>query len=216
MSHAASETETDFTNDTDADLLTMASWQATDGEAARKAWGEFYLRHFNFLGAVCMRYKKSIGIQGVEDLVNETFIRVFTHGAETFATSEDDPVQIRKQVRKWLRVIAHRQFLMNLRGRDDLAEQLFAEVEVSSRAPISQSEETRVLCEKARAVVETLSDRELDVLFARFWNYDITAKKKQTFDPDVLADLQVRWETTDANIRKILSRTLTKIREGIS
>lgn len=216
MSHAASKTETEFTNDTDADLLTMVSWQATDEEAARDAWGEFYDRHFKFLAAACLRaYANSIGEHGVEDLVNDTFVRVFTHGAETFATSESDPTQIRRQVRKWLRTIAHRLFLMGIRGRDDITEKLFAEIEVHNPSPTTFSSERKAQCTKVRDIVETLADRELDVLFARFWNYDKTAEK-QTFDPEVLADLQERWETTDANIRKILSRTLGKIKEGIS
>lgn len=217
MSHVAKMPVTDFSKDTDADLLTLISWRGENESAAREAWGEFYRRHFKFLSVVCLRaYGIQIGYAGVEDLVNDLFLQVFAHGADTFRTSESDREIIRKLIRSWLRTVAHNLFLMDRRGRKRRREAAFDEVDVGTpnRTAPTMSADRAANCARVREVIESLSERERDVLFARFWNYDITADK-QSFASDVLADLVETWKTTDANVRQILCRTLKKIEDRL-
>jgi RNA polymerase sigma factor (sigma-70 family) len=217
LPHAAKAPEADFSKETDADLLTMISWRPDDESAARDAWAEFYRRHFKFLSVVCLRaYSHQLGSAGVEDLVSDTFLQVYAHGAETFRTGETDQDTIRKLVRAWLRTIAHNLFLMERRGRKRRRETVFDEIDVGAPAPAPRMSPARAAdCEQVREVLDSLSERERDVLFARFWNYDMAAGK-QSFASAVLADLVDRWNTTDANIRQILSRALNKIKDRLS
>lgn len=206
-----------LTEESDADLLTMMSWRSEDECGARKAWGEFYCRHFKFLSFVCLRaYEKGIGRAGVEDLVNDTFVRVYLHAATTFQTDQTDIAIVRRIVRAWLRSISHNLFLMSRRAQSVVCETVCGELEllpVNSVLPLSSERE--VLCQQIREVIDELTERERDVLFARFWNYD-PGSGKQTFASEMLSDLIDRWQTTEENIRQILSRTLKKIKDRLS
>ncbi len=217
MSQAPEIQTTDFSKDTDADLLTMISWKQEDDDGAREAWGEFYRRHFTFLSFVCLKfYGRQLGDAGVEDLVNETFLHVFAKAAQGFRPGDDSDAQVnRRHVESWLRTVAHNVFLMDLRGRRRDPNTMLYDIDVAMPTAPTMSAEREEQCQRVREVIESLPERERDVLFARFWNYD-RAGGKQTFAPEVLADLIDRWETTDANIRKILSRTLKKIKERLS
>ena len=218
MSQAA-KTHTDFSNDTDADLLTIISWKGEDEYAAREALGELYRRNAPYLTAVCLRaYRRSIGDDAVHDLVSDTFLRVFRHAAAAFEPSDEtDAENIRKHVRAWLGTITYNLFLMKLRGATEQSTKLI-DGNKCGRIPNPVQFPSENLCkyDEIRNVIENeLTARERDVLYARLWNYDVNAEK-QMFDPDVLADLVEQWGTTNANIRQILSRTLRKIRDHLS
>jgi RNA polymerase sigma factor (sigma-70 family) len=216
LSKAARIQEPDFIKDTDADLLTLISWREEDEEGARRAWGEFYTRHFNFLSAVCLKsYGNRLGADGVQDLVNDTFLRVFTHGAHNFRTDQPEADYVRKLVRVWLCKIANSLFLMELRGRKRLPEVVFEESEHAAIefTPLSLERETQ--CERVRELLAQLPEREYDVLMARLSNYHRNEGKQQ-FDPEVLSDLAERWQVTKDNVRQILSRSLRKIKDQLS
>lgn len=216
MSQAARIQETDFSKDTDADLLTLISWREEDGEGARKAWGEFYTRHFDFLSAVCLKsYGVRLGSEDVKDLVNDTFLRVFTHGADSFRTDDADADNVRKLVRVWLCQIAKTLFLMRIRGRKRLPEVGFEESENASIEFTPLSPEREVQCERVRELLAQLPEREFDVLMARLSNYHRNAGKQQ-FDSELLTDLAERWQVTKDYVRQILSRTLRKIKDQLS
>src|SRR4051812_48318859 len=94
---------------TDEDLL--ASMSCVDDPAgAREAWGTFYNCHSKFLHGVCHRaYHYTLGNEGVQDLVVETFIRVFESGCHVFKPSGvGDSEANRLRVRAWLAQIAKR------------------------------------------------------------------------------------------------------------
>lgn len=214
--HAAKSQETDLRNESDADLLTMISWREDEEEAALAAWGEFYLRHFDFLTLICLKaYKRQIGEAGVQDLVSDTFLRVLTHGAVTFGTAETDPDKLRKLIRVWLSEIARNLFLMQLRGRNRLPEIAFDDTEHACEETAPLSEERQKQCEQLREILDGLNHRERDVLMARFSNYHRSGGKQQ-FDPDVLADLAENMQITKDAVRQILCRTLKKIKAQLS
>jgi DNA-directed RNA polymerase sigma subunit (sigma70/sigma32) len=70
-------------------------------------------------------------------------------------------------------------------------------------------------CDRLRAALAQLSEREYDILMARFSNYDMTGGK-QEFDPAVLADLCERWQVTKDYVRQIFSRTLRKLKAQLT
>ena len=216
LTQAAKTQETDLSNESDADLLTYISWRDEHEEAALAAWGEFYLRHFDLLTVICLKaYQPQIGEAGVEDLVNDAFLRVLTHGAATFKTSENDPDKIRKLVGVWLSKIAKNLFLMHLRGKKKMPEVTFEETEHECEETTPLSEERLKQCEQLRVVLDSLKERERDVLMARFSNYHRSGGKQQ-FDPEVLADLAEKLQITKDAVRQILCRTLKKIKEQLS
>ncbi len=209
--------KTAFDGETDADLLTMIGWRQEDETVAREAWAVLYNRHFKFLAAACLdAYRKQIGDAGVEDLVSDTFLQVYLHGAETFRTDESDPEIIRKLVRAWLCTVAHNLFLMARRGCQKRKDAAFADIELIAMDPRPElSTERAADCHRVREVIDSLTERERDVLFARFWNYDPDGGK-QSFSSEILADLVERWGTTEDNIRQILCRALKKVKDQLS
>ena len=216
MPQAAKPQELDLSDESDADLLTMVSWREDDEEAALAAWGEFYRRYFDLLTLICLKaYQRQIGEAGVEDLVNDTFLRVWTHGAATFRTAETDPGKLRKLIGVWLGEIARNLLLIQLRGRNRLPEIAFDETEHACEEATPLSEERRQQCEQLREALDGLSERERDVLMARFSNYHRSGGKQQ-FDPEVLADLAEKWQITKDSIRQVLCRTLKRIRSQLS
>lgn len=216
MPQAAKPQELDLSDESDADLLTMVSWREDEEEAALAAWGEFYRRYFDLLALICLKaYQRQIGEAAVEDLVNDTFLRVWTHGAATFRTAETDPGKLRKLIGVWLGEIARNLFLMQLRGRNRLPEIAFDETEHACEVAMPLSEERRQQCEQLREALDGLSERERDVLMARFSNYHRSGGKQQ-FDPEVLADLAEKWQITKDSIRQVLCRALKRIRSQLS
>ena len=212
----AKSQETDLTYESDADLLTMISWREKEEEAALVAWGEFYRRRFDLLTFICLRaYKRQIGEAGVEDLVNDTFLKVWTQGATSFQTTETDPEKLQKLIGVWLASIAKNLFLMRLRGRTRLTEIAFEETEHAYAEATPLSEERRQQCEHLRELLDGLNARERDVLMARFSNYHKSGGKQQ-FDPDVLADLAEKLQITKDAVRQILCRTLKKVKAQLS
>jgi RNA polymerase sigma factor (sigma-70 family) len=207
----AKSQKTAFSNETDADLLTMISWREDEEEVALAAWGEFYLRQFRALTYICLKaYQRQIGESGVEDLVSETFLRVWTHGAATFRTAETDPDKLRKLITIWLSEIAKSLFLMQLRGRSRMPLVTFDETEHACQEATPLSTERQKQCEQLREVLDGLNARERDVLMARFSNYHRSGGKQQ-FDPEVLTDLAEKLQITKDSVRQILCRTLKKI-----
>jgi len=216
LPQAAKTQETDLSNESDADLLTFISWRHDEEEAALAAWGEFYLRHFKLLTAICLKaYQPQIGEAGVEDLVNDTFLRVLTHGAATFKTSENNPDKLRKLIGVWLGRIANNLFLMQLRSQEKIPEVAFDETEHACEEATPLSEGRRRQCEQLRGVLDSLKERERDVLMARFSNYH-RSDRKQQFDPEVLADLAEKYQVTKDTVRQILCRTMKKVKEQLS
>jgi len=218
LSQAARTQETDLSNESDADLLTYISWRDDEEEedAARDAWGQFYLRHFKLVSAICLKaYKPQMGEAGVEDIVSDTFLRIWTHGAATFKTSETDPDKLRKLIGVWLGKIAQNLFLMQLRGQEKMPEVAFDETEHACEEATPLSEEREIQCEQLRGVLDSLKERERDVLMARLSNYHRSGGKQQ-FDPEVLADLAERYQITKDAVRQIYCRTMKKVKDQLS
>ncbi|MDA7978969.1 MAG: sigma-70 family RNA polymerase sigma factor [Pirellulales bacterium] len=216
MQEPAKVQETDFTEESDADLLTLISWREEDGEAARAAWREFYDRYFKLLAYICMkRFASQIGDQGVNDLVNDTSLRVFDGGTDTFKTDETDPEKLRHLIGAWLSQIALNIFRARLRGEKRLPLVQVEEFEFPIEESPPLSGERAEQCEQLKEVLEDLKPRERDILLARCANYH-RSKGKQQFESHVLERLAKDWRITKDNVRQIYSRTMRKVEEQLS
>ena len=216
MPEAAKVQESEFVKESDADLLTLISWRAEDDEGARGAWRELYHRYFKLLGQICMtRFGSQLGEQGVEDLVNDTLLRVYDGGADSFKTIENDPVKLRHHIGAWMSQIALNIFRMRLRGDGRLPMVQVEEFEFPVEEPTPLSEERAEQCEQIRDILDKLQPRERDILLARFSNYH-RSKGKQQFEPDVLERLSEEWGITKDYVRQIFHRTMRKAKEQLS
>jgi RNA polymerase sigma factor (sigma-70 family) len=215
--------ETDCSQESDVDLLTLISWRKEDNDGARRAFGEFYSRYFKLLTCICMRkYRKQIGDHEIEDLVNTTFLRVFESAATKFKTSETDFTKLRHHIGAWLGKIAHNLFRMQLRGKNlsvVLFENDFDPPTTDFDPTLTEEDEISpeyvALCKRLQKVLDALTDQERDILLTRFENYHGSGGKEQ-FRSDDLERLANDWELTKDHVRQIYHRTFQKVKKQLS
>jgi len=199
----------------DDDLLALIG-RGEHPQLACAAWAEFYLRHVGFLHGVCSRaYTRSLGREEVEDLVAETFRRVFSNGAATYKPAGlDDPESRLRRIQAWLTTIAERLACDMLRGRRrrpgmQLEQEEWQDVPENAVEPVSET--TAEVC---RVMQSILTEREQDVLRTTYHWYDPT-REHQKLPEAVLSDLAQRWDTTPDNIRQIRSRALKRLKDAL-
>jgi RNA polymerase sigma factor (sigma-70 family) len=159
-----------------------------------------------------MRYRITIGDLGVEDLVQETFVRVFKK-AHTYKALEAGQEHGRARVRTWLGIVANRLFLSSLRGQPliDFADAPYDSVEADPPATESVNAESEYM-PVLRDGLRTLSAREREVLVASYaWYESGTGFKRMPSEE--LATLCARFQTTAVNVRQIRSRALEKLKK---
>jgi len=220
----------DCNSESDADLLTLISWREEDENEARRALGEFYNRHFKLLAWGCMKkYGRQIGEQGVEDLVNDTFMKVFKTAASKFKTDEKDPKKLQHLIGAWLGGIAYNLFIERLQKRKRLPEfQVEDDFDPHDEdgfipedidfVPLDENPmppERIEQYKRLRPVLDGLIDRERIILLTRFKNYHFSDGKQQ-FHPDDLERLTNDLELTKDHVRQIFNRTLQKVKKQLS
>lgn len=204
-----------FDGDTDADLLAYIAMREEDEPAARAAGEEFSRRHRAWLERAVRRSRlyRLLGEGLVEDLVQETFIRVWER-AETFEAPVADEEGGRRAVRAWLGQIANREAASVLRSTDVLvhAEPL-PEVEVPRDETPGAPDNT--LAQIAREELDRLPDREKDVILETLLYYK-AGEAHQRLPNAVSQSLADRWSTTTENIRQVRSRTFGRLKDAIT
>jgi RNA polymerase sigma factor (sigma-70 family) len=210
-------TRTRFANDSDEDLIFYISLQGEDPTVAEEAWEEFFFRHWEYLIGVCGRFRLTLGDLGVEDLAQETLIRVYKK-AHTYKPLETGAAHSRARVRAWLGQIANRLFLSSLRVSPpiDFADEPFAGVAEKVTPENTDNEpnqSSRLLL--IREALRTLTEREREVLLASYAWYEPGVGCKR-MPSDELAALTERFQTTAANIRQIRSRAFGKLEQYIA
>jgi len=209
---AKQKSRTTFSSDSDEDLIFYMSLEGEDRASAEEAWKEFYFRHQGYLLAVCQRFQGTLGDLGIQDLVQDTFVRVFKK-AHTFKPLGTGSDRARARVRAWLGRIANRLFLSSLRGQpeieftDDPYESIADEPAPVANEPESDESEHRPLLREA---LRTLTEREREVLIASYAWYE-PGDGCNRMPSDELSALCSRFQTTAANIRQIRSRAFGKL-----
>lgn len=213
----ARDVAADMAGETDGDLLVYMAMADDDPACARAAWEAFYLRHVEYLYAVCLRAYGPIlgGEAGAADLVAETFKRAYEHAATFDSGGRVAPEQQRLRTRAWLGRIAQRLAMDALRGRGgpktrtieaDQWQQIAAE---PALGPAEQDDDRISL---VRQAIASLSDKEQTVIRVTFQWYR-PGEANQRLPNDVCEDLAATLGTTSENLRQIRRRALKKIEE---
>jgi len=204
-----------FDGDTDADLLAYVAMREEDVPAARAAMEEFSRRHRSWLERAVRRSNlyRLLGEGRVEDVVQETFIRVWER-SQTFIPPVTDEEGGRRAVRAWLGRIANRATASMLRSFDALsrADPLPELVEARDEAvDTPDSSALRV----AREELDRLPDREKDVILETLLYYK-AGEQHQRLPNAASQALAERWSTTTENIRQVRSRTFAGLKDAIA
>lgn len=201
-----------FDDDPDYDLMVFMAMREADPAGAKGAFGAFWRRHQPFLLQEGARYAQRLGgIEGVGDLVQDTFLRAWEK-AHTFRPGSQDlpPAKQSIHARRWLLRIMKNLFLDALRAPGQLLGPL-TELEPEAPAesePADLTEEQRIL----REVIQELTEPEQTILFKTVECFD-HASGKPVISPDELRHLASKIGTTIVNIRQIRRRTYQVVRE---
>ena len=203
----------ELAGESDADLLVYMAMASDEPQPARAAWEVFYLRHVEYLYAVCLRAYGPLlgGPAGASDLVADTFRRVYEKAHKFDPGGIDDSERVRLRVRAWLGRIAQRLALSALRSRGRVPTRRLDQdqwQQVSQRGP--RAEPDPEVAKRVRWALESLSEREQMVLRVTFQWYQAD-REHQRLPNDVAADLAEALQTTPENLRQIRRRALRKV-----
>jgi RNA polymerase sigma factor (sigma-70 family) len=194
------------------------SLQAEDPATAEEAWEEFFRRHWQYVVGVCRRFRGTLGDPGVEDLAQETLIRVFKKAYTFQPLANGDASRARARIRAWMGQIANRLFLSTLRRTPavDFVDEPFSTA-AATAAQEDPPPETEVSPRRQllREALRTLSEREREVLLASYACYEPGAGCPR-MPSDELAGLAERFQTTAVNIRQIRNRAFDKLQQYIA
>ncbi len=195
--------------------------QKVEFEAARNAWGCFYVRHHASLLLVCTYdYRCVIGRDGVGDLVQNAFLRAFD-GATTFdhAVACEAVVQKRK-VRKWLARIAENLVRDRYRGQPDVRlldddedlETLGGPTDESaSQIQVPESKRLKLL----KSGFALLSEVEQTVLRATMFWWQ-AGQEHQRMPHAAMEELSKQIGKSPANVRQIRLRSIEKLEKYVN
>jgi RNA polymerase sigma factor (sigma-70 family) len=194
----------------------MAGAEA-EPSCARAAWEAFYLRHVDYLHAVCLRAYGALlgGEAGAADLAADTFRRAYEKAGTFDPGGIADPDRLRLRTRAWLGRIAQRLAMEVLRARARLPaaleeqewQQIAREPAAGDRQAPGPGAERIALVRRA---IESLSEREQIVIRVTFqWAEPGAAHPR--LPNRASAELAEAIGTTPENLRQIRRRARRKI-----
>ena len=211
------DTASRFQNDGDGELLRLI---ASQPDSACEAQEEFYQRHVRYMYGVSRRaFSDLLGPDKIEDVVQDTFVRVFTK-AGTFSFDESmDLSGQRRAVRAWMGKIMDNIVMDYFRGQPEIHfvdEETLDSYDVARAAQQGEPREGDGSVSRSQELLEdafdTLTEDEKHVLrVTAFWYKP--GQKQQKLPQKVMAELTESLHTNATNVRKIRSRGVAKIRE---
>lgn len=201
----------------DAELLRRIALGDEQPVLARDAQTQFYERHVRYLYGVLKRQRASIyelAHMSAEDLVQETFRRVFEKANTYTCEPTLDEVRAERRTRAWLGRIAQRLLLDALENNREVSATPYVESLCASTddgVPPSSSPTLRLV----REGLASLSEREQDVLTITA-SYQRVGEVHQRLPNQVAQELAARWCINSDNVRAIRSRALKKLREFLA
>jgi len=208
-SHRMLQLVMDLDQKTDGELLMLVAQRHDSSEMAFRT---FYKRHVGYLLYICNRkYGDILTDTGVEDLVQETFTRVYEK-AHTFcadkALNHDDSL---KRTHGWLQRIAANLFHDYRRRNTNVPTEPLMDTHVILTESNSQNSEDSEKMKLIKDALNRLTEREQDILRTAYqWR-----EPNRHLPSHVIEELTQRYNTTPENIRKILSRTIKKVKDFI-
>jgi RNA polymerase sigma factor (sigma-70 family) len=217
------ETYPGITGAPDEELL---AWMArrNDVESAAKAeaaFAAFYERHERFVYNACRRHLSGfIDEATTEDLVGDTFIRVYERAGKFRPSESSDPDQRRGWVRAWLVTIAKRLLYSSFRTKkgtreEQLTDEEWARLDKATCGGASAEPEP-LEHRLVREAFEQLNDKQKLVVEATLDNFKVESDRKQqrlsNEDSKALAE---KLGTTSYDVRQIRRRAYKKMREYV-
>jgi DNA-directed RNA polymerase specialized sigma24 family protein len=200
----------------DEELIQRIRRKKEDEASAADAFTVFYRRHIQFLyRCVANADRLLVGFAlGAEDIVEETFTKVWESGADSFTSPEGlDPDGASLWCKAWLSRIASNLVKDKLKSRRNVLpidpgaenEALFVEPE---------RVETVDRCVGIRQVVTmTLSERDAAIVWFKIRFYDPETGKSQP-PPNAQDAFCKEWDITPTALRKAYDRALSAISEA--
>ncbi len=203
----------DLSKKMDGELLMLVA-QRHDGW--ENAFRVFYERHCEYLFYICNRkYCHELGADAVQDLVQETFIRVLEK-AHTFRADDAlSPDASLRRTRGWLQRIAANLLRDSHRHNtsiptEPLTDAYIAHTSMLAESNSQDSQDSRQM-KLIKDALNSLTEREQDIMRTAYQWYE----PGKNLPAHVIEELTQRYNTTPENIRQILSRARKKVREFI-
>jgi RNA polymerase sigma factor (sigma-70 family) len=199
----------------DFELIRRMAEQNANFQAAREAWGHFYVRHHKYLLRVCgSLHKEVLGPSGVQDAVQDTFMKAF-RGARTFRCEESCETEMQaRKVRAWLTRILQNVVRDQFKGdalvsfvEDENLDQIAGPLEDASEESALPESERQVLVKSGLAA---LSEVEQIVLRATMFDWQ-GGRVNQRMPHSAMQNLSHQINKSPENIRQIRSRAMKKI-----
>lgn len=201
----------------DEELVSKIRSKKVDSAAAERAFIAFYDRHVQFVWRCVRNADKQLtgyGL-GVDDIVEETFFRVWSGGADSFSPiSNLAPESACLRVRRWLATIARNLVKDKLRSRDH----------VLPFDPTGENEElfsTGTACGAAtphlqllQLVTSCLSERDAAIVWFKIGYYNPETRQSQP-PPDMLDSFCKEWNIEPPALRQAYDRALVTLREAM-
>jgi RNA polymerase sigma factor (sigma-70 family) len=218
------ESHPDLTGVPDEGLLALMAMRDDEESAAQAgaAFAAFYERHEGFVYRACRRrFSGFIDEATTEDLVGDTFYRVYERAGRFRPSESSDPDQRRGWVRAWLVTIAKRLLYSSFRAKKGVKEEQLTDDEwerldedTCGRASAEpESLEHRLVRE---AFEQVLTDKQKLVVEATLDSYKVEPGRKQqrlsNEDSKALAD---KLGTTSEDVRQTRRRAYRKIRDYV-
>ncbi len=201
-----------FANENDEDLIFWMSCQTDDRNAADAACREFMNRHMAYLySVVTTAHADTLGESEVEDIVLETFERVFEKAGTYEPCGAPDVRGKTLNVLKWMGVIAHNIAMDHYRDRENRPPLLDDWNAVEERSVEDTGRKLSPDEMMVQAALSECSERDRTITLVTMQYYD-PARPHQRLPNEVMDDLVETFETTPENIRQVRKRVLGKIR----
>lgn len=236
MDAAGTRSTTTISKATDGELFAR---MAELGSTAKEAWAEFYQRYVgDFRKLVCRI--RGLPQAGVDELIQETMIQAYK-AAHTFRDGDISDAEVaRRRTLAWLGRIAHNLHWSMLRqqrgvlignlpqhnGEDDsqlstkgrrlsLGE-LHREIKDAEGVVLDGGNDEHISLRKRllREALDSLTDRERDILIATFDHHE-RGQKQQRLPNAVVKEICETYNISHAYLRQLRKRALEKIEQYV-
>jgi len=198
-------------------LFLIMSMKNEDSAMAESAFNEFHRRYIQYIYKVINRhgydFTKVYGQEIIEATVNNTLLTIYEKSDHFINIESLDDISKEKRIKAWIGKIAQREFFILLRNEKNAKEN----IEYNSESIVfkndivdEEPEEVSVSYEMKLLItaLNSLPKRDKEILLTLF-RYEESGKYTPS---EVIDELCTMYNTTDINIRKIKSRSISKIK----
>jgi len=217
------ESHPDLTGVPDEGLLALMAMRDDEESAAqaKAAFAAFYERHESFVYKACRRRLSGfIDEATTEDLVDDTFIRVYERAGKFRPSESSDPDQRRGRVRAWLITIATRLLYSSFRAKKGareahLTDEEWAQLDEATCGGVSVEPEP-LEHRLVREAFEQLNDKQKLVVEATLDSFKVEpGRKQQRLSNEDSKALAGKLGITPEDVRQTRKRAYKKIREYV-